>query len=120
MAKSKSAEKGYRAEAEIKNRLIDAGIPAERVPISGAAGGNYSGDLIIDGRLQAEIKARGTGAGFALMERWLEGNDVLITKRDRAEPFVSLSWQTFLDLMRNSDAGPWKAGRMIMQEIELQ
>jgi len=40
-----SKRKGNRIEREIVQRHRDAGIPAERVPLSGATGGTYSGDL---------------------------------------------------------------------------
>lgn len=78
----------------------ERGIPAERVPLSGAAGGSYAGDVVIAGRLRGEVKARQGGAGFALIERWLGTNDVLFLRRDRTEPLVVLParvWFALLD-----------------------
>ena len=40
---SKERNKGLRVEREIVQKLKDVGIPAERVPLSGAAGGSYTG-----------------------------------------------------------------------------
>ena len=42
-----SRDKGQRIERELAHLHLDAGIPASRVPLSGAAGGEYAGDLHI-------------------------------------------------------------------------
>ena len=42
-----SRSKGSRVEREFVNKLRDSGVYAERVPLSGAAGGQFSGDLVI-------------------------------------------------------------------------
>jgi hypothetical protein len=71
--------------------LQDAGLAAEKVPLSGAAGGSYLGDLTVPilGRdLVVEAKARANG--FARLYSWLEGRDVLIIKADRHAPLVIL------------------------------
>jgi hypothetical protein len=84
----RSRDKGARCEREIVHLHRDAGIAAERVPLSGAAGGMFSGDLAVPGLGRAEVKARGNGAGFALLERWLGDHDALFLRRDRALPLV--------------------------------
>jgi hypothetical protein len=81
--------------------LRDAGIKAERVPLSGSTGGSFSGDLVIDGRYTAEVKARGNAGGFALVERWLSDRDVLIVKPDRRPPLVVLAFEAYTDLVRS-------------------
>jgi hypothetical protein len=48
----------------------------------------------------AEVKARKNGAGFATLEGWLGDNDMLVLRRDRADPFVAMPWTTFIELMR--------------------
>ena len=40
------------------------GIAAERVPLSGAAGGPYTGDVVTAGKLRAEVNANASGSGF--------------------------------------------------------
>lgn len=99
----KSRDKGYRIEAEIVNALAAAGVPAQRVPLSGAAGGAFAGDVVLNppgrGPLRAEVKARGTGDGFTLIGRWLAGNDVLFLRRDKAAPLVVLPLDQFLRLL---------------------
>lgn len=90
-----SKRKGSRIEREIVNRHREAGIPAERVPLSGAAGGSFGGDVVIADELRAEVKARAGGKGFKTLEGWLGTNDALFLRRDRAAPLVLLPWSTW-------------------------
>jgi hypothetical protein len=94
-----SRDKGARIEREIVNLHRTAGIAAQRVPLSGAAGGLFTGDLVVDGLGRAEVKARADGAGFALLERWLADHDGLFLRRDRAQPLVLLPWRVYLRLL---------------------
>ena len=41
--------------------------------------------------LVGEVKTRGNGEGFALLERWLGDADMLFLRRDRAEPLARIS-----------------------------
>lgn len=95
--------KGLRVEREIVAMHQAMGVHAERVPLSGAAGGSYKGDVIIEFsasvRLRAEVKSRNEGQGFALLQRWLADNDMLIVKEDRKEPLVVLPWETYRKLI---------------------
>lgn len=84
--------KGGRVEREIVAALKAAGVPAERVPLSGGAGGSFTGDVVVAGRWRAEVKSRKNGAGFKVLEDWLGSNDMLLLKRNRAEPLVVLPW----------------------------
>lgn len=109
----KSRDKGLRIEREIVQRHKDMGVRAERVPLSGAAGGSFTGDIqihakgvkvvggvgVIQPPLIGEVKARKNGAGFATLEGWLASNDVLFLRRDRAEPLVVLPWSTWEKLV---------------------
>lgn len=82
-----SRDKGQRIERELVHLHQAAGIDASRVPLSGAVGGAYSGDLRI-GALTAEVKARASGSGFVQLERWLGEHALLFLKRDRQRPLV--------------------------------
>ena len=91
MSGRKPRDKGNRAERAIVRYLQDKGFAAERVPLSGAAGGSYLGDLSVPalGRdLCVEVKVRATG--FTPFYAWLDKRDILIVKRDRSEPLVVL------------------------------
>jgi Holliday junction resolvase len=83
--------KGNRLERAIVRLLQDAGLGAERVPLSGSAGGAYSGDLmipILNRDLVVEAKARANG--FSRLYSWLERRDLLIIKADRRDALVIL------------------------------
>ena len=103
-----SRDKGGRIEREIVNLLKGEGIHAERVPLSGAAGGQFSGDIkFLD--YVAEVKARKGGTGFKTIERWLGDNDMLFLRRDRAAPLVVMPWSQLIPLLQqpleaNSDS----------------
>jgi hypothetical protein len=49
--------------------------------------------------LVCEVKARGGGAGFKTLDRWLGDNNALFLRRDRAEPLVVLPWRSWLRLL---------------------
>ncbi len=93
--------KGDRIEREIVVLHRELGIKAERVPLSGAAGGSFSGDVDVYASgpdaapLVPEVKARRNGAGFTQLERWLGENDALFLRRDRSDPMVVLPWRTW-------------------------
>ena len=61
------------------------------MPLSGAVGGRFAGDIVLPlmGRdLCLEVKAR--ASGFRELYSWLTNRDVLIVKADRQEPLVVL------------------------------
>ena len=87
MSRRRSRDKGALVERAIVHALQASGFAAERVPLSGAAGGRYSGDIVLPGRnLCLEAKARANG--FRELYGWLDGRDVLIVKADRQNPLV--------------------------------
>ncbi len=101
----KSRDKGNRVERQFVHRLNDVDISACRVPLSGAAGGDFSGDIVVEGQKRkfiAEVKSRRNGCGFATIEKWLADNDLLFLKSDRNEPIVAMSWDVFLEIFTNS------------------
>jgi hypothetical protein len=60
------------------------------VPLSGAAGGAWSGDIHLEllGRiLKVEVKAR---REFATLHHWLTKSDLLLLKADRQPPLAVL------------------------------
>jgi Holliday junction resolvase len=81
--------KGDRLERAVVRALQEHGFAAERIPLSGSAGGSFAGDVTIPlvgvDRI-CEVKAR--AAGFSQIYKWLGENDLLIVKADRAEPIV--------------------------------
>ncbi|MCH8346569.1 MAG: helix-turn-helix domain-containing protein [Chloroflexi bacterium] len=79
-------QKGLRREREFAQ--LTGG---KRVPLSGAAGGEYTGDVKALG-MTWEVKAR--AAGFRELYKWLDGSDALALKADRQEWLVVLPYET--------------------------
>jgi|TARA_R100001530_G_scaffold105023_1_gene73221 Holliday junction resolvase len=94
--------KGTRVEREMVKKLESEGIPAWRVPMSGALGGSLNSDIKVgpDKEFDVEVKARKGGGGFAVIEKWLGSNHLLFLKRNHAEPMVVMEWTMFLGLMK--------------------
>jgi Holliday junction resolvase len=104
MSGRRSRDKGARVERGIVMALQAAGLAAVRVPLSGAAGGRFSGDVIMPlaGRdLCLEVKARADG--FRKLYDWLEGRDVPIVKADRQEPLVVVRLSMAADLVGQTE-----------------
>lgn len=91
-----SRDKGARRERQLVEKLRAAGIPCTKESRSG-----YTGhDLTVAGVIKAEVKARGSGAGFKTLENWLVGNDLLFLWRDRNDPLVTMDLDTATELLR--------------------
>jgi hypothetical protein len=87
----RSRDKGNRVERAIVKYLQERGFAAERIPLSGAAGGSYIGDLtvpVLGVDRVVEVKARANG--FRELYGWLTDRDILIVRADRREPLVIL------------------------------
>jgi hypothetical protein len=94
-----SRDKGLRIEREIIERFKAIGIHAERYPLSGASrfrGEGHDVDVYVFGPdappLVSEAKGRADGEGFKMLERWLGENDLLLLRKDRADPLVVMPW----------------------------
>ena len=73
MSGRRSRDKGARTERAVVNALMASGIAAVRVPLSGAVGGRFAGDIVLPllGRdLCVEVKARADG--FRELYSWLK------------------------------------------------
>ena len=89
MSGARHRRKGNRVERELVAYLRERGFAAERIPLSGSAGGSFIGDITIPllGRdFVAEVKVR--GSGFSRLYSWLADRDLLIVRADRREPLV--------------------------------
>jgi hypothetical protein len=82
--------KGSRVERGLVQLLCELGLPCARVPLSGAIGGSWAGDihLELDGRtFKIEVKAR---REFRTLLGWLAGADLLLLNADRQPPLAVL------------------------------
>jgi hypothetical protein len=96
-----SRSKGQRIERELVNLHLEMGVQARRVPLSGASdyNGGHDVDIYALGDEQAplvfEVKSRGEGNGFRLLDRWLGSYCGLFLRRDRQDPMVVLAWHAW-------------------------
>jgi hypothetical protein len=105
MSGARHRRKGDRIEREIVEAHRAVGVHAERYPLSGAnrfRGSGHDIDIYAFGReaapLVAECKARRNG-GFVQLERWLGEYDLLVLKRNYADPLVLLPWRAWACLL---------------------
>lgn len=92
-------QKGNRFERSCVNDLQALGLAAERIPLSGSAGGSFTGDVTVpvqgvDRKIECKNRAKGWGDLYG----WLPGNYALFIKRDRAETLVVMRLQDFAAL----------------------
>lgn len=102
---SKAHCRGYNHEISVRDKHIAAGIPCERVPLSGSMGGKYAGDLCVPSverrEFILECKARRNGSGFKMIEQWIEGKDILFMRRNHQEDLVVMPMDAYLTLMKS-------------------
>jgi hypothetical protein len=96
---SAAKNKGSRVEREIRDAHLKVGIPAKKMPLSGALGGEYAGDLLIANKLRAEVKARKSGKGFAMIQKWLGPNDLLFLRENHDTPKVVMTFEVYITLL---------------------
>lgn len=98
-----SRQKGDRFEGSVVDQFKAEGIVAQRVPLSGAAGGMFTGDVQFvsprDG-ITRKIECKCRGRAWLDLYGWIVDNYALCIKRDRAETLVVLRMEDFLKLTR--------------------
>lgn len=85
--------KGFDAERELA-RLLGG----RRIPLSGAAGEDYAGDIEVPGLGIGEVKRRRDG--FRQLYGWLEGRDFLAVRADRKDWLIVIPIERFKELLR--------------------
>lgn len=91
-------------ERDCVNAFRAYGLQAERVPLSGGAGGSYTSDFTVRvlGLLK-RFEAKWRGDGFKEIYRWLEGNDGLVIRADRQPALMVVKLEDYIALVRLSD-----------------
>jgi len=100
----------------VERKIVDlhraAGIRAGRVPLSGAMKFRNTASTDVDvyargpdaAPFVCEVKARASGEGFVMLERWLGDADALFLVRDRQAPLVVLPWDRWLEIINGKVA----------------
>lgn len=111
---SASKDKGRRGEHHAVKVFEQAGVKAQRVPLSGSLGGEYTGDIVVGSCehpiMQGEVKYR-EGISNQLWN-WLQqdtNNDFLVVKKNHKQPLVLISLDKFAKIVQvYVDAGGGK------------
>jgi hypothetical protein len=91
----KSRRKGARNELALAHAL-----GGKRVPLSGAAGGEFAGDVLWRGlRIEAKVRAD----GFRQLYGWLVGNDALAVRADGQGWLMVVPLERFLELVEGRE-----------------
>lgn len=101
-----SRDKGLRMERALVNALQDAGLAAERVPLSGAAGGKFRDDIsypLLGRDHTGEAKWRKNG--FKQIYDWLGSSHTLFIKRDRSPTLVVIRLDDALEIAAAAEKG---------------
>ena len=90
-------DKGNRIERNLVNKLKEQGIAAERVPLSGALGGQHFGDIVLPSGDRCEVKGRAANRIFwKLIKKYITGVSYLVLVEDRQPPLVVMHWDDFV------------------------
>lgn len=74
-------------------------MPAERVPLSGSAGGSFASDLRVRvGGVDQKVECKSRQRAWLDLYGWLKGNFALVIKRNNDVPLVVLTLETFVAL----------------------
>lgn len=102
---NRSRQKGDRFERQCVHDLAALGVKAERVPLSGAAGGSWTDDLVVEVCGQNEkIECKTRARAWADLFGWLKAENhakppfALFIKADRTDTLVVMPLETFARL----------------------
>ncbi len=100
---NKAKLKGDNFERAVKNLLEAEGIRCTRTLLPAQAGKQDPGDLLIEGTFRAECKCRKAAKadGLITISKWLGDKDFLIAKRNYNPPIVVVTWQNFINLLKD-------------------
>jgi len=98
---ARSRRKGKDGEREVVRLFTEAGYKAVRTaPLE--AGGQVKGDVYVSGIGVVQVKLGShVPCSFG---KWLEDADILLTRRDRERWVVSMSAESFIELLRVAKA----------------
>jgi len=79
--------------------LRDAGLAAERIPLSGSVGGSFAGDIscpVLGANRKLECKRR--ARAFGTLYGFLNGSYAAVIRDDRCEPMVVMKLEDWARL----------------------
>src|SRR4051812_25589607 len=96
-----SKDKGNRMERDCVNAFRAYGLTAERVPLSGAAGGSYCSDFTarVLGLLK-RFEAKWRKDGFKQIYDWLGDNDGLVIRANHEPALMVITLEDYIRLVQ--------------------
>jgi hypothetical protein len=91
----RNRERGAELELEVVHTWKAQGVEAQRVPLSGGAGGIFIGDVILAG-YTIECKRRKDGFGVLYDALNQQGSDFLVVRADRKPRLYVIPEETML------------------------
>ncbi len=91
----RNRERGAELELEVVHTWKAQGVEAQRVPLSGGAGGMFIGDVILAG-YTIECKRRKDGFGVLYDALNQQGSDFLVVRADRKPRLYVIPEETML------------------------
>ena len=95
---SKQYQKGARFELEIVHFLEENGIPARRVPLSGASASMPDDVLIDDTKFRVECKRRKKLPKYLV--EWLDSCGLGVMREDRGSQLWFMTQDIFIELLQ--------------------
>ena len=105
---NRSKEKGDRAEAQVRDKLlaIRPEVEARRIGLPAQASKVVHGDIELSfggHDLIVEVKSRDKNRGFGQVLKWLKNRDILALKVEgQLNPVMVLPWELFRELVLDS------------------
>lgn len=120
MSGRKSKDKGYRFENALRI-VLNAFGPCERMPLSGAIGGDFSGDLRwLIRNVRMKIQCKKKARGFKLIYNELKSHDALIIGADREPPVLCIPLHKFAEIFLHEPEENPEAFRPLKGETEFR
>lgn len=92
MSGRRSRSKGARNEVALAKLL-----GGQRIPLSGAAGGSFVGDILLPNGKRIECKVRADG--FRQLYAWIENADALAVRADRKDWLIVLRLEDYMEMI---------------------
>jgi hypothetical protein len=100
-----SRRKGSREELQVRDVLKVIDPEAQRVPLSGAGGGKFAGDVTFDAGPEGSpdhwvIECKIRANGFSQLYGWIGANDILTVRRNNDERLWVVRENTMVALLQ--------------------
>ena len=98
---SRSKRKGSGYELEVVRDHLALGVQASKMPLSGALGGKYSGDVQVAGLIgECKRRRKGFSSLYKAIDQGKQPADILFVRDDHQKTLVVLPWSTWVKFLK--------------------